>query len=257
MTTKRPIAVFGDWHGDAGWSLTAIRSAAREGIRTAIHVGDFGLDWPGAKRGRYESKLNKYLVELDLTLVLSLGNHDNWETASKLEIEADGMGRIRSNIRMIPRGGRATLEGAIVGALGGAYSVDAHHRIEGRDFWANEEPTREEASSLIAGGPVDLLITHDVPAGVPLRGDFELSRELVDRANVTRTLLADVVQKLKPPHVVGGHWHQRVIHDFVRNDGEVTRVDVLAAEYSRAGNGILVWPLENPPRVEPLFIKSQ
>lgn len=257
MTTNRPIAVFGDWHGDSGWALTAVRSAAREGVRAAVHLGDFGLDWPGAKRGRYESKLNRYLVGLDLTLVVSVGNHDNHETASKLEIETDGMGRIRSNIRLLPRGGRAVLEGAVVGALGGAYSVDQEHRTEGRDWWAAEEPTQQEADALINGGPVDLLITHDVPAGVPLKSEFELSRELVDRANVTRFLLADVVQKLKPPHVVAGHWHQRVIHDFVRNDGEVTRVDVLAAEYSRAGNGILVWPLENPPRVEPLFIKGQ
>jgi hypothetical protein len=51
MLDAPPIAVFGDWHGDSGWALTAIRSAAREGARTAIHVGDFGLDWPGAKRG--------------------------------------------------------------------------------------------------------------------------------------------------------------------------------------------------------------
>lgn len=256
MTTNRPIAVFGDWHGDAGWALTAIRSAAREGVRTAIHVGDFGYDFPGAKRGRYESKLSKYLVELDLTLVLSLGNHDNHSSASQVEIEADGMGRIRPNIRLLPRGGRATLEGAVVGGLGGAFSVDKNHRTEGRDWWATEEPNEQEAHALITGGPVDLLITHDVPAGVPLRSDFELSREMQDRAEVTRLLLADVVQKLKPPQLVAGHWHQRVIHDFVRDDGGVTRIDVLAAENSKAGNGILVWPLERPVRVEPLLIKG-
>ncbi|MET3143487.1 UNVERIFIED_ORG: hypothetical protein ABIB13_003223 [Arthrobacter sp. UYEF2] len=256
MTTKRPIAVFGDWHGDAGWSLTAIRSAAREGARTALHVGDFGFDFPGAKRGRYENKLNRYLVELELTLVVSLGNHDNHDTASKLEIEADGMGRIRSNIRLLPRGGRAMLEGVVVGGLGGAFSVDANHRTAGRDWWANEEPTEQEARALMGGGPVDLLITHDVPAGVPLRGDFELSEELRRRADVTRHLLADVVQELKPPHLVAGHWHQRLTHDLVRNDGGVTRVDVLAAENSRAGNGILVWPLERPLQIEPLIIKG-
>jgi hypothetical protein len=35
MFDALPIAVFGDWHGDSGWALTAIRSAAREGARTA------------------------------------------------------------------------------------------------------------------------------------------------------------------------------------------------------------------------------
>lgn len=201
--------------------------------------------------------MNKYLAELDLNLYLSLGNHDNHATAAKIEIEPDGMGRIRSNIRMIPRGGRVTVEGAVVGALGGAFSVDLEHRTEGRDWWPNEEPTEEEAQALINGGPVDLLISHDVPAGVPLVGDFELRQELQQRADVTRHLLADVVQRLKPPHLVAGHWHQREIHDYVRNDGGVTRIDVLAAENSKEGNGILVWPLERPLRTEPLIIKGQ
>jgi hypothetical protein len=53
----QPIAVLGDWHGDAGWAPTAIRSVARVGPRMALHVGDFGLEWPRAKRGRYEAKL--------------------------------------------------------------------------------------------------------------------------------------------------------------------------------------------------------
>jgi hypothetical protein len=90
MLDAPPIAVFGDWHGDSGWALTAVRSAAREGARIAIHVGDFGLDWPGAKRGRYETKLNKYLADLGLTLVVSGGNHDNWDTLGKLPSRTTG-----------------------------------------------------------------------------------------------------------------------------------------------------------------------
>lgn len=104
MFDPRPIAIFGDWHGDAGWALTAVRSAAREGVRTALHVGDFGLDWPGAKRGRYETKLNKYLVDLGVVLIVSGGNHDNWETLAKLPVEPDGTAAVRSNIRVLPRG---------------------------------------------------------------------------------------------------------------------------------------------------------
>jgi hypothetical protein len=137
MLEAPPIAVSGDWHGDSGWALTAIRSAAREGARTAVHVGDFGLDWPGAKRGRYEAKLNKYLVDLELTLVVSGGNHDNWDTLAKLNVESDGLATIRSNIRVLPRGGRTTLEGLTVGGLGGAFSVDYQQRTEGKDWWQN------------------------------------------------------------------------------------------------------------------------
>jgi hypothetical protein len=169
-----PFVVAGDWHGNQGWAITAIQSAARAGARTILHVGDFGLDWPGAKRGRYEARLNKYLLDLGITLIVSGGNHDNWETLEKLPVEANGLATFRSNIGVLPRGGRAEISGLVVGALGGAFSVDQDHRAQGRDWWSNEEPTPEEALILVAGGPLDVLITHDAPAGVPLKGDFDL-----------------------------------------------------------------------------------
>lgn len=257
MFEARPIAIFGDWHGDAGWALTAVRSAAREGVRTALHVGDFGLDWPGAKRGRYETKLNKYLVDLGVVLIVSGGNHDNWETLAKLSVELDGTAAVRSNIRVLPRGGRTEVEGLVVGGLGGAFSVDYHHRTEGKDWWPNEEPTQEEAEKLVAGGPLDILITHDAPSGVPLKGDFELHPELTKQAERTRLWLRQVVDSLAVPHVFCGHWHQRKVHELTHPDGRSTRVDVLNMENSRYGNGVLVWPGKAPLRIEPLDIRGK
>lgn len=254
---RAPFVVAGDWHGDQGWAITAAKSAARAGARTILHVGDFGLDWPGAKRGRYEAKLNKYLLELGLTLVVSGGNHDNWETLESLPVEADGMATFRSNIRVLPRGGRTQIEDLVVGALGGAFSVDYQHRRDGRDWWRNEEPTPEDAQRLIAGGPVDVLITHDAPAGVPLKGDFELSPKVRLRAEATRILLRAVVDTLAPAHVFCGHWHQRRIHELVHPDGRISRVDVLNKEHSREGNAVLVWPGESPLRIEPLYVRNQ
>ena len=256
MPDPRPLAVFGDWHGNSGWALTAIRSAAREGVRTAIHVGDFGLDWPGAKRGRYESKLNKYLVDLGLTLIVSGGNHDNWDTLQKLAVDSDGMATVRSNIRVLPRGGRTLLEGLAIGGLGGAFSVDYQHRTVGKDWWRTEEPTPEEAAALVAGGPLDVLITHEAPSGVPLDGDFQLSVELTAKAERTRVLLKEVVDSITVPHLFCGHWHQRQTHELKRKDGTITRVDVLDKENSRHGNGVLVWPGQPPLRIDALEIRG-
>lgn len=256
LDEPKPLAVAGDWHGNLGWAIAATRSAAREGVSTLLHVGDFGLDWPGSKRGRYESKLNKYLLELGITLVVSGGNHDNWETLESLPVEADGMATFRSNIRVLPRGGRTQIQGLFVGALGGAFSVDYRHRREGREWWRNEEPTTADAEMLIAGGPIDILITHDAPAGVPLKGDFELSPENRTRAEETRVLLRGVVDALAPAHVFCGHWHQRRIHELSHQDGRISRVDVLNKENSREGNAVLLWPGEPPLRVEPLVIRG-
>jgi hypothetical protein len=159
-----------------------------------------------------------------------------------------------TNVHVLPRGGRTNINGLVIGALGGAFSVDYEHRTEGKDWWSSEEPTAEEARKLIAGGPVDILITHDAPAGVQLKGDFELAEELVGRAERTRVLLRDVVDSLAPRHVFCGHWHQRRIVELAHPDGRISRVDVLDDENSREGNAVLVWPGDMPLRIEPLRI---
>lgn len=249
--------IAGDWHGDLAWAVLTARSAAREGANTILHVGDFGLDWPGPKRARYEFKLNKHLIELGISLIVSGGNHDNWKTIQKLPVELDGLATFRSNIRVLPRGGRTQINGLIVGGLGGAFSVDRCHRIEGKDWWRDEEPTQEEANKLIADGEVDILITHDAPAGVPLKSEFDLPPDLSMQADQTRRLVRRVVDALAPPHVFCGHWHQRKLHLLERQDGRVTRVDVLNKEHYRTENAVLVWPGQKPFRVEPLLIRGE
>ncbi|MDJ0354408.1 metallophosphoesterase [Pseudarthrobacter sp. PH31-O2] len=251
-----PIGIFGDWHGEVGFGIDAIRSAAADGVRTMIHVGDFPLDWPGALRGRFEQRLNKQLVEHDIRLIVSPGNHDNWDTILKLPVGDSGLITWRSNIFVLPRGGRTVVEGLVFGGLGGAYSVDQQWRTEGKSWWAEEEPTTEEAEKLIADGAVDVLITHDAPAGVPLQSGFELTPEVEKRANQTRVLLRDVVDQLQPGLVFCGHWHQRRIHDVHHPSEQTTTVHVLADEDSRAGNAVLLWPGETPFRVEPMIARG-
>lgn len=252
----KPIVIAGDWHGDQGWATTVIHAAARHGAGTIIHVGDFALDWPGLKRGRYEDRLNKRLLASGLMLIVSGGNHDNWDTLSKLSTDADGLATFRSNIRILPRGGRTWIAGLEVGGLGGAYSVDQEYRTQGRDWWSNEEPTRADAERLLNGGPVDVLITHDAPAGVDVKSKFELPPEVANRADRTRALLREVVDLLAPAHVFCGHWHQRRVQSLCHQDGSVTRVDVLDKEYSREGNAVLVWPGKSPLLIEPLSVRG-
>lgn len=251
-----PWAAFGDWHGHLGMGLAAIRSASDQGVSTLIHVGDFGLDWPGAERGRYEKKLNTLLLERGAVLVVSPGNHDNLSAINLLDVREDGLISWRSNIRVLPKGGRTVIDGLRVGALGGAFSVDKAWRREGKDWWPDEEPTAEQAEQLIAGGDLDVVITHDVPAGVPMKPGTDLPPEILAQADRTRVLLRETVDRLVPRHVFCGHWHQRVVAEISHPDGRVTRVDVLASEQSKTGNGVLVYPGEPPLRIEPLIIRG-
>ncbi|MHA7191127.1 metallophosphoesterase family protein [Arthrobacter sp. MDT2-16] len=258
FTGTRPIAVAGDWHGHLGFAQAVVKSAAREGVKTLIQVGDFGLDWPGAMRGRFEQRLNRLLVDLEMELLVSAGNHDNMSVISALPVTDEGLIRWRSNISVLPKGGRTVIEGLRIGGLGGALSVDGRFRIPGKDWWPEEEePTRDQAEALVAGGSVDVLIAHDAPMGTPVRSSLELSAELVEQANQTRTLLREVVDRLAPAHVFCGHWHQRVIHELNHPDGRMTRVDVLNMENSREGNCVLVWPGRTPLRVVPLLVRGK
>lgn len=251
-----PFVVAGDWHGDQGWATTVIRSANREGANVIIHVGDFALDWPGNKRGRYEDRLNRQLAALNIVLIVSGGNHDNWETLAKLPVGPEGLATVRSHIWVIPRGGRTQIRGLAVGALGGAFSIDREYRTEGKDWWSNEEPTPIEAESLMRGGRLDILICHDAPAGVPVVSEMALKSDLKSKAEKTRSLLSQVVDALAPAQVFCGHWHQRLTHNHVHPDGRVTRIDVLDKEYAREGNAVLVWLADQSLRVEPLSVRG-
>ena len=103
---------------------------------------------------------------------------------------------------------------------------------------------------------VDVLITHDAPAGVPLTGDFKLPAEAEARASETRVLLRRVVDQLQPKVLFAGHWHQREISELGHESGRSTTVHVLADENSRAGNAVLLWPGSDPLRVDPLLVKG-
>jgi hypothetical protein len=99
-------------------------------------------------------------------------------------------------------------------------------------------------------------VTHDVPLAVPMVADFKLPPAIIDRANVTRELLQDVVDQLQPGHVFCGHWHQRKTHQLVHPDGSVTTVEVLANEYNRRTNAVLVSRGERGLVVEPLDLSG-
>lgn len=258
MDSTLPIAIAGDWHGDIQWARLALDSVAREGVTQIIHCGDFGLDFPGRKRGIAEDRLSRWLAANDQTLYISPGNHDCLENINKIPVGDDGLITWRSNIKIMPKGGRTVLAGLRIGHLGGGYSVDRAFRTEGRDLWASEEePTVEQAENLIAGGPVDLLICHDAPMGVAVKAKFDLPDDIKDRADRTRILLAHAVQETQPALVFCGHWHQRVTDHISTPGGRISEVHVLGMERDRDGNMVLLRRDSSGLQVEPIHIRGR
>lgn len=253
---ESPLVIAGDLHGNLPWARMLARAASAAGARTILQVGDMAALWRGHGKGRAETKLDRYLGALGLELIFIDGNHDNHHDLRELTVEADGLARVRENIKYLPRGGSITLQNLHIGGLGGAFSVDYEWRTPGVDWWPDiEEVEVVDVEKLIAGGALDILLTHDVPSVIQLMGNLELSAETIARAQVSRDLLQRAVDTIRPANVFCGHWHQRLIGAVAHADGFLTRVDVLDMDGSQSGNAVLVWP-GAPLRIEALIVRG-
>src|SRR5207302_2100931 len=121
------------------------------------------------------------------------------------------------------------------GALGGAFSIDWRDRTPGKSWWPEEVTTASDVERL-GGEPLDVLVAHEAPAGVPLAG-FRLPVEDEVRSEEVRQLVRAAVQATRPRLVLHGHWQKRNSHElswpaelFGRLDWSSTQVEGLGAD---------------------------
>lgn len=207
----RRILFAGDWHGNTNYACGRLSSAAAHGADLVIHVGDFGY-WSGYEGSAYRLSLEKVCARLALSILWVDGNHEDFSLLAG-EPVVDGLTRITEHIWHIPRATRWTWAGLRWGALGGATSVDRRFRAEGTAWWPQEAFTADDVSRWRAGGPVDVVVTHDCPAGVNIPGiTYEngvryWGPEAIDAAEAHRRLLADALTPTTPKLIVHGHYH--------------------------------------------------
>jgi Icc-related predicted phosphoesterase len=202
------VLFVGDMHGDVGFARQAIRHAASVGIDRIVQVGDFGY-WPHTQSGQ------RFLREVELaaesngvTVWWIDGNHENHDMLSAQPRQSDGTVFISPHVRYVPRGHRWEWDGVRFGALGGAFSVDWRGRTAGLSWWATESPTETDLDALGAA-PLDILVTHDCPAGIDLPSGWTLPALDQQRCDLVRALVLSAVTATEPALVVHGHWHHR------------------------------------------------
>lgn len=204
------IMVAGDWHGELGWAKGVLERAGKLGVTKLVHVGDLGVGpWPGDRGAPFEHRLNRICAKNNVDIYVIPGNHENWATIERLEPRADGWLQLREHVLVAPGGLRWTWAGVDFGGLGGAFSVDFQHRVAGKDWWPGLEEVRREHLERLGSEPLDVLVTHDVPAGVDLFRAFPVGPETAACAQVSRDLLAEAVQRTAPELILSGHWHER------------------------------------------------
>jgi hypothetical protein len=116
---------------------------------------------------------------------------------------------------VLPRPARLTIGARTVLSLGGAASVDRRKRTEGRDWWPDEAITDEHVAAAIAGGPADVMLTHESPANTPVRAVRDMLRtnphrfpaEALEESAQSRARVSEVWDAVRPQLLLHGHMH--------------------------------------------------
>lgn len=209
LATPARIAFAGDWHANTAWAVAAVEHATERGAEVIVHLGDFGYDF----RAEFVGGVDRALRKAGVPLLFVDGNHEDFPTLLRYPVHGNGLRRLTDHLWHLPRGLRWQWSGVRLMALGGAHSVDRLWRTAGVSWWREETITAGEAARATAGGPVDVLVCHDCPAGVDIPGLAESAHlwppEELALADEHRTLLRSVVDAVRPSEIWHGHYHRR------------------------------------------------
>lgn len=248
------VFVLGDIHGNVGFLWYAAREAAALGCSTILQLGDFGALWPGSNS--FLPTVDDLLSEAGVErLVFIDGNHEGFTSevpfpdrrgsavkgglvaaAELADRDADGFCKLSERVAWISRGHRWQWNGVRFGAIGGAFSVDWRHRTPGFTWWPDLEVPSPAEVDRLGSEPLDVLVLHDAPAGVPLErvSTFTLSESDQRRAQQPREFLRAAVELTRPQIVLHGHWHwrhgTRLAWSDETDERRATRVEGLGAD---------------------------
>jgi Icc-related predicted phosphoesterase len=187
-----------------------------------LHVGDFGI-WPDANRidkaTRHHDGAGDFPTwlrdkrEAPRRTVFIKGNHEDfaWLDAHQEPEVIPGLTYLRNGCTIDIQDRAAG--GIRVGGVGGCYGPSDYPRRSARlQGYAKRHYTSDEIERLANGGGVDIVLTHDAPAGVR----FERHRRGSGYISVAAGL-DDLLARVRPLVCFFGHHHVYV-------DTEVTGV---------------------------------
>lgn len=221
------VTIAGDFHGEANWARHVLKAAARAGSSVVIPAGDFGV-WP---RDAFLDTVEHWAARLGVVVLFVDGNHEDFDYLATFPVdERSGLRVVRPHVLHAPRGTRWVWRSLTWLALGGATSVDRARRTEGFDWFPQEALTTGQVYRAVADGPVDVMVTHDCPAGVDIPGlgtDRAWPAEAYVEAQAHRELLRAAVDEVRPTHLFHGHFHRRYSAELPLAGGLVCQVEGL------------------------------
>lgn len=133
-------------------------------------MGDFGVIW-NEYYIKSENYWLKWLEDRPFTTLFIPGNHDCYPRLREHPLEDWHGGKVRhicNSVIMLERGYIYDIASYLCFCMGGATSVDRAFRKEGRDWWSEEIPSKEEYELAAANlekhnYQVDYIFTHTGP----------------------------------------------------------------------------------------------
>lgn len=183
------IYVTGDTHGDIDIKKFNTRNFPEQKNLTkndfVIIAGDFGLVWDNSKREKYWLD---WLENKPWTTLWIDGNHENFDLLYQYKEEDWKSGKIRKirdSIYHLGRGSIFSIEGMNIFTFGGAKSIDRMDRKEGKSWWEQESPTKEEMDLALDNlekhnMKVDYVITHTTSNRMMIEELYGKENELIN-----------------------------------------------------------------------------
>lgn len=220
LTSK--VGFAGDWHGNTGWALSAVNILHAENIKVIYHLGDFGV-WGGENGSSYLKKINNRLIKNNQLLIVTPGNHENYDMIDVWPTNEYGFIQRKDleRIWMAPRGFLWEHNGVRVGSMGGAGSIDRESRTIGLSWWPQEAITDDDVKTLeynmLEKGwdSVEVLIVHEAPVeSLSTIDKWPVPIHLELYAKESQIRVSRCVDIAKPRWTIHGHWHVARILDI-------------------------------------------
>jgi hypothetical protein len=211
------VAFAGDWHSNGVWAAQTIYRlhAQYPQVRTILHAGDFGF-MPGTRTDSYLAAVDTACTANNIDRIqVTPGNHEDWDYLNSRFDENPGQPvRFSERVWALPRGYRFRIGGRSFLSFGGAASIDFEYRVLGQTWWPSEFPSREDVEQATAGGPAEIMVTHETING----GTSQVERALAANphgwplaalaySGMSRMLVTEVWDAVKPCILVHGHMH--------------------------------------------------
>ena len=200
--TRTRYVVLGDTHADFLWTLKVLDHAKDLKVSTIFQVGDWGFLWPdeNGKTGDQVEALADALRARQQRMFFIDGNHDWHPELRRRDWPAElHYCRRGTSWIFVNDDGRDV----VVGFLGGAPSIDVAMRVEGIDWWPEEEIRYEE----LPFGELDVLFTHDAPERPWNKAEMELPMSIVYRCRASHEKIQQAIRATQPRLLYHGHYH--------------------------------------------------